>query len=349
MPPVVSPTLQQNLTSHPELQRAVSTVLRAHYERTFSSDDITANEVPNQQHRPHPPLTATTSLLVKMNSSVPVAVPVDNNMAAAFQLGLHKRLDRTQSEPVWQQQSQDLRQATTNSSRYKTELCRPFEENGFCKYGDKCQFAHGGAELRTLSRHPKYKTELCRTFHTIGICPYGPRCHFIHNAEESRVHSPQMAGGPIHPALLAGGPNMSSLAGLYDTTTPPCSHTPTSPGVFFDESPLSPTGANNDMHNILLESLADSIANSLRLSNKMTHMNIQGSLATQLANQIHNNSAYNLPSFRSNTPPIMGSMDTPPASPPDSSHCSPASSVIGESGNSNMRLPVFQNINSALQ
>ena len=28
-----------------------------------------------------------------------------------------------------------------NSSRYKTELCRPFEENGACKYGDKCQFA----------------------------------------------------------------------------------------------------------------------------------------------------------------------------------------------------------------
>ncbi len=28
-----------------------------------------------------------------------------------------------------------------NSSRYKTELCRPFEENGVCKYGDKCQFA----------------------------------------------------------------------------------------------------------------------------------------------------------------------------------------------------------------
>ncbi|CAL8273368.1 unnamed protein product [Merluccius merluccius] len=77
-----------------------------------------------------------------------------------------------------------------NSSRYKTELCRPFEENGACKYGDKCQFAHGMHELRSLSRHPKYKTELCRTFHTIGFCPYGPRCHFIHNAEERRGPPP---------------------------------------------------------------------------------------------------------------------------------------------------------------
>ncbi|XP_028597682.2 mRNA decay activator protein ZFP36L2-B-like [Podarcis muralis] len=77
------------------------------------------------------------------------------------------------------------------SSRYKTELCRTFEESGVCKYGAKCQFAHGVAELRGLSRHPKYKTEPCRTFHTSGICPYGARCHFIHNAEERRVPPPR--------------------------------------------------------------------------------------------------------------------------------------------------------------
>ncbi|XP_036974033.1 mRNA decay activator protein ZFP36L1 [Acanthopagrus latus] len=70
------------------------------------------------------------------------------------------------------------------STRYKTELCRTYEESGTCKYGTKCQFAHGYDELRGLSRHPKYKTEPCRTFHTIGFCPYGARCHFIHNADE---------------------------------------------------------------------------------------------------------------------------------------------------------------------
>ncbi|KAJ8257082.1 hypothetical protein COCON_G00192340 [Conger conger] len=74
------------------------------------------------------------------------------------------------------------------STRYKTELCRTYEESGTCKYGAKCQFAHGMDELRGLSRHPKYKTEPCRTFHTIGFCPYGARCHFIHNADEQ--HGP---------------------------------------------------------------------------------------------------------------------------------------------------------------
>ncbi|XP_053176871.1 mRNA decay activator protein ZFP36 [Scomber japonicus] len=73
-----------------------------------------------------------------------------------------------------------------SSNRYKTELCRGFQETGSCKYGNKCQFAHGEAELRGLYRHPKYKTEPCRTFYNFGYCPYGSRCHFIHEAKISR-------------------------------------------------------------------------------------------------------------------------------------------------------------------
>lgn len=132
----------------------------------------------------------------------------------------HRRLDRSQSEPV---RGGDGRGA--NSSRYKTELCRPFEENGFCKYGDKCQFAHGAGELRSLTRHPKYKTELCRTFHTIGFCPYGPRCHFIHNAEERRAPRPAgshtiapSAESPSPPASLHGSPT-SSGGSFFDDFT----------------------------------------------------------------------------------------------------------------------------------
>lgn len=94
-----------------------------------------------------------------------------------------RKLDRSVSEPV----GDKLPKQNVNASRYKTELCRPFEESGYCKYGDKCQFAHGEQELRNLSRHPKYKTELCRTYHTIGFCPYGPRCHFIHNEDEHKL------------------------------------------------------------------------------------------------------------------------------------------------------------------
>jgi len=77
-------------------------------------------------------------------------------------------------------QAQPDTEDESNQSLYKTELCRSFEETGSCRYGLKCQFAHGRSELRHVSRHPKYKTEVCKTFHTIGTCPYGKRCRFIH-------------------------------------------------------------------------------------------------------------------------------------------------------------------------
>jgi hypothetical protein len=67
-----------------------------------------------------------------------------------------------------------------------------------CKYGEKCQFAHGFAELRTVNRHPKYKTDMCRTYHSVGFCPYGPRCHFIHSLDEMR-------SAPVSPDRKSGG------------------------------------------------------------------------------------------------------------------------------------------------
>ena len=32
--------------------------------------------------------------------------------------------------------------------RYKTSLCKNFNSDHGCQYGDKCQFAHGTGELR---------------------------------------------------------------------------------------------------------------------------------------------------------------------------------------------------------
>ncbi|XP_068629676.1 protein TIS11 isoform X2 [Battus philenor] len=137
----------------------------------------------------------------------------------------HRRLERTTSEPA----------PPPATSRYKTELCRPFEEAGVCKYGDKCQFAHGVRELRNLQRHPKYKTELCRTFHSVGFCPYGPRCHFVHNAEEARRREPPSPGGSLA-SLSSGGSQASYMSdGSRSPRSPRSPHTPHSP-----QSPQSP-------------------------------------------------------------------------------------------------------------
>jgi len=67
-------------------------------------------------------------------------------------------------------------------SRYKTELCRHWQESGTCPHGLQCLFAHGIDELKPFrGRHKKYKTQLCKAFHADGFCSFGPRCSYIHS------------------------------------------------------------------------------------------------------------------------------------------------------------------------
>ncbi|XP_038548750.1 mRNA decay activator protein ZFP36 [Micropterus salmoides] len=123
-------------------------------------------------------------------------------------------------------------QPMVSPNRYKTELCRGFQETGSCKYGSKCQFAHGEAELRGLYRHPKYKTEPCRTFYNFGYCPYGSRCHFI--------HEDKISGAPLTSATFQNQQQPTpgrhqlrqsvSFAGFLARSSPP----PSFPSSFND-------------------------------------------------------------------------------------------------------------------
>ena len=140
----------------------------------------------------------------------------DNNNGSNNSNTSDRQGSSSSSSPSSQQQQS---QRSVNSSRYKTELCRPFEESGSCKYGDKCQFAHGMHELRNLSRHPKYKTELCRTFHTIGYCPYGPRCHFIHEEEPGSGKSLPLEAVP--PSKLGRCGSVQSSSGSSSPSLSP--------------------------------------------------------------------------------------------------------------------------------
>lgn len=85
------------------------------------------------------------------------------------------------SDPAFGYKQDSIEEEISGQNLYKTELCRSFEETGACRYGSKCQFAHGRAELRPVLRHPKYKTQVCKTYHSTGTCPYGKRCRFIHS------------------------------------------------------------------------------------------------------------------------------------------------------------------------
>eukprot|EP01136_Pigoraptor_vietnamica_P015457 Opistho-1_new@4378 len=164
----------------------------AHYGGPFLAGDAAQNSVHAQQQQygrqagGYPPTYAGTS-------------PAGSNMSQQL------LTRQTMVNQQHQQQSQEARKrgnGPVNNSLYKTELCHSFQETGFCKYKDKCQFAHGRNELRQLARHPKYKTSLCRTYHTIGTCPYGTRCHFIHSLDEMQVQVPSVAMHPVHLQML---------------------------------------------------------------------------------------------------------------------------------------------------
>jgi butyrate response factor len=129
------------------------------------------------QHIPH---SAIVSSLTKSLYTSPLSSPSTTSCGATD--------SRSSCQPLFDFHGavESGNDVSASSAKYKTELCRAFEEHGHCRYGNKCQFAHGKSELRTLNRHPKYKTDLCYTFHTTGFCPYGMRCHFIHNEEERR-------------------------------------------------------------------------------------------------------------------------------------------------------------------
>ena len=133
-----------------------------------------------------------------------------NNMLAKSAMADEKRYGAAGGllQPTKQQHS-------GNPNRYKTELCRPFQEYGHCRYGDKCQFAHGKEDMRNPMRHPKYKTEFCRTFHSQGYCPYGARCHFVHSTGEVRPLLPLSGRAPLPP--------VSSSSGYMSFTKPPLS------------------------------------------------------------------------------------------------------------------------------
>jgi len=109
-----------------------------------------------------------------------------------------------QNNSVPAQLSNFMNKRDSQNSLYKTEQCRSYGDTGSCRYGNKCQFAHGTEEVRNLSRHPKYKTEMCRSYHTTGHCPYSTRCHFIHELSQ---RGQRIEDGP---PVRRGGRNQTS-------------------------------------------------------------------------------------------------------------------------------------------
>jgi hypothetical protein len=75
--------------------------------------------------------------------------------------------------------------------KYKTELCKYFEINGYCKYGESCAYAHGIENLRSkVTNTTYYRTKKCVQFFEHGYCPYGNRCQFAHQLTTNIINNP---------------------------------------------------------------------------------------------------------------------------------------------------------------
>lgn len=71
---------------------------------------------------------------------------------------------------------------------FKTEFCHGMAEQGWCRWGEKCHFAHSSKELRERPKNNKFKTEPCQNYHTPGkTCRFGRRCEYFHDISEKRV------------------------------------------------------------------------------------------------------------------------------------------------------------------
>ena len=81
--------------------------------------------------------------------------------------------------------------ATDFKIKYKTELCKYYEINGYCKYGDRCAYAHGKENLRSkVTNSIAYRTRKCSQFFENGYCPYGNRCQFAHQLASNIINNP---------------------------------------------------------------------------------------------------------------------------------------------------------------
>ena len=88
---------------------------------------------------------------------------------------------------------QDAPRVVKDPLRYKTQICANFQRDGACRYGRRCQFAHGAHELRERSQLlapivPEDQ-KICQPFAATGFCRFGDKCKFPH-VLGSRVLAP---------------------------------------------------------------------------------------------------------------------------------------------------------------
>jgi len=148
------------------------------------------------------------------------AAPVKLDVPEYREEGPTRHSRRASDESAGSEQSREsARKAATRPVEpfFKTRRCKNWDQNGSCPFGDRCNFAHGDADLRPADaavlaltskpavrkqpegeaerwdRRPNqgkstgnYKTRMCKNWEQSGSCVFGDKCLFAHGAEELR-------------------------------------------------------------------------------------------------------------------------------------------------------------------
>ena len=109
-----------------------------------------------------------------------------------------------------------------NNAKYKTILCKHFNTPQGCGYGQKCQFAHGNAELRSnasqcnpLIRNQNsmlnYKIAKCKNWERDCVCKYGALCTFAHGDKDIRDKNANLSQIGAFPGMIPYNFDINSL------------------------------------------------------------------------------------------------------------------------------------------
>ncbi|KAI6202417.1 hypothetical protein M3Y96_00946300 [Aphelenchoides besseyi] len=80
--------------------------------------------------------------------------------------------------------------------RYKTAICKLWQTNN-CKFGDRCDFAHGEHELRNPQQS---MGRICSQFSQLGRCSNGALCQHRHVQRKERQSKVEESSKKIAPA-----------------------------------------------------------------------------------------------------------------------------------------------------
>lgn len=123
------------------------------------------------------------------------------------------------------------------NTKFKTTVCKYYEENKVCPLGAKCHFAHGKEDMRKINdplpqnapmmpnskvqqqmgqfMNPmminNYKTVVCKYWEQ-GKCKYQQNCSFAHGEQD--IKDPAQMGGPLNGYDPLKDPNIEYMMKL---------------------------------------------------------------------------------------------------------------------------------------